>query len=223
MGGVKEWRRRELEITNSSEGIIRSNNSGLNTDETASRGEEEGEGLGVERRGEDGKVYAIQRVQKDKREIKQYARKRTSLLAHPLHLPHPAPHSSRPLQSVPGDSPEEHGESDDARSNENGDPDGTADQQLLDVRLSNPQRSKRRRFGLSKENQNRVELVLVGDQAKDGNGEGEEELLTFQVEPSAVNAEHTREKRYSRRIVSTLAARLGRSTRTRQQGRPRAR
>ena len=59
------------------------------------------------------------------------------------------------------DSPENESESGDARRDEDADPNCATDEKLLHVRLSNAEGTEWCRLGLTKEDKNRVELVLV--------------------------------------------------------------
>ena len=62
---------------------------------------------------------------------------------------------------MPWDGPEDHGERDGARGDEDGHPDRTPEQELLDVGFADAERPERGRLGLAEEHQNGVELVLV--------------------------------------------------------------
>ena len=46
----------------------------------------------------------------------------------------------------------------------------------MNVRFTNGQRSEGRSFRLTKEDEDRIQFVLVGDEEKDGDGEGNEQL-----------------------------------------------
>jgi hypothetical protein len=62
---------------------------------------------------------------------------------------------------VAGHSPEDERERSDEGSYENGHPDRTAQQELLDVRFANAQRAEWCRLRLSKKDEDGVELVLM--------------------------------------------------------------
>ena len=66
-------------------------------------------------------------------------------------------------QPVPGHGPEDHGQRDGAGGDEDGDPDGAAEQQFLDVWLADAQRPEGCGLGLAEEDEHRIKLVLVGD------------------------------------------------------------
>ena len=71
-------------------------------------------------------------------------------------------------QPVPGHGPEDHRERDGACGDEDGDPDGAAEEELLDIRLADVERPEGSGFGLAEEDEHRVELVLVGDEEENG-------------------------------------------------------
>ena len=77
---------------------------------------------------------------------------------------------------MPGHRPEQEGEGGNTRADEDGDPYGATNQELLDVRLTDPECSERSGFRLPEEYQDGVQLVLMGDEEKNGDGEGYEEL-----------------------------------------------
>lgn len=80
-------------------------------------------------------------------------------------------------QPVSRDSPEDHRQSYSARCYEHRDPYCATKQELLDIRLANMKSTEGGRFGLAKEDENWVKLVLMRDEEKDGECEGNEELV----------------------------------------------
>ena len=77
---------------------------------------------------------------------------------------------------MPGHGPEDHGQRDGADGDQHGDPDGTAEQELLHVLLADAECPERRGLGLAEEDEHRVELVLVRDEEEDGERVWDEEL-----------------------------------------------
>ena len=65
------------------------------------------------------------------------------------------------LEPVPWNGPEKEGECSNAKGHEYRHPNGTTKKQLLDVWFTNAQGAERRRFTLSKEDENGVEFVLM--------------------------------------------------------------
>ncbi len=68
---------------------------------------------------------------------------------------------------MPGNSPEQQCQSCDTDCDEDADPYGAAEQELLHIRLADAQRAERCRFRLSQKNEDWVQLVLVTDEEKD--------------------------------------------------------
>ncbi len=77
---------------------------------------------------------------------------------------------------MPGHCPEDHGERDGAGCDEDGDPDGAAEEKLLDVWLADAQRPEGCGLGLAEEDEDRVQLVLVRDEEENGERIWDEEL-----------------------------------------------
>ena len=73
-------------------------------------------------------------------------------------------------------SPEEKGKGCHTGRDKDGDPYRAAKEKFLHVRLANSKRAERRRLGLAEENKDRVQLILMGYQEKDGDGERKEKL-----------------------------------------------
>ena len=79
---------------------------------------------------------------------------------------------------VSRNSPEQQRKSSDTCSNQHANPNRSSQQQLLDIRFSNGECSEGCRLGLAHEDEDRIKLVLMGDEEENGNGEWDEELDT---------------------------------------------
>lgn len=77
---------------------------------------------------------------------------------------------------MPGYSPKEQCECRHEGSHERGYPYRSSEKQLFDVRLSNAECAERCCFGLSEEDKDGIEFVLVGNEEKDCDRKRDEEL-----------------------------------------------
>ena len=77
---------------------------------------------------------------------------------------------------MPGYGPEDERQRDGDRGDQDSDPYRTSEQQLLDIRLADVQRAERCGLGLAEEDEQRIKLVLVGDEEENGKRVGDEEL-----------------------------------------------
>lgn len=75
-----------------------------------------------------------------------------------------------------GDCPEDESERDDKDDHHGSNPDGAAQQQFLDIRLADSERTEGCCFRLAKEDKNRVELILMRDEEKNSKRKGDEKL-----------------------------------------------
>ena len=77
--------------------------------------------------------------------------------------------------------PEEECQRGNASADKDCHPDCPSKEQLLDVRLTDSERPEGSRLGLAEEYEDRIQLVLVGDQEENGDAERNEELGTVSV------------------------------------------
>ena len=72
--------------------------------------------------------------------------------------------------------PEQQSKCRNARADENADPDCSTQEEFLHIRFANAKCTEGCRFGLAQEDEDWIKLVLITDEAKDGNAKGDEQL-----------------------------------------------
>jgi hypothetical protein len=83
--------------------------------------------------------------------------------------------------------PEQQGKSDDAHYDKKGDPDRTANEELVHIWLPNAQSTEGSGLGLAEKHQDRVEFVLMRYQAQYCNRKGYKELIITNISISIIS------------------------------------
>lgn len=109
------------------------------------------------------------------------------------------------LQAVARHGPEYHGQGHRAGRDERGDPQRPSDEELLNVRLADAERTERCGLGLAQEDEDRVQFILMRNKEENGDAEWEKKLRAGSESSLAGT-----DSGHSRRNVSIWVARLGR-------------